>query len=97
MVSSPMYDRLKVFMEAARSNRDLDAWDSDHKQTTKGLEDCVDHLQQYRDLQGFVGETAEAMNAWVDRAVQRINSHAATYRKGTRTPIRQVAWPWRQH
>ena len=85
MVSSPMYDRLKVFMEAARSNRDLDAWDSDHKQTTKGLEDCVDHLQQYRDLQGFVGETAEAMNAWVDRAVQRINSHAATYRKGHNT------------
>ena len=80
-----MYDRLKVFMEAARSNRDLDAWDSDHKQTTKGLEDCVDHLQQYRDLQGFVGETAEAMNAWVDRAVQRINSHAATYRKGHNT------------
>lgn len=85
MVSSPMYERLKVFMEAARSNRDLDAWDSDHKQTTKGLEDCVDHLQQYRDLQGFVGETAEAMNAWVDRAVQRINSHAATYRKGHNT------------
>ena len=85
MVSSPMYERLKVFMEAARSNRDLDAWDSDHKQTTKGLEDCVDHLQQYRDLQGFVCETAEAMNAWVDRAVQRINSHAATYRKGHNT------------
>ena len=85
MVSSPMYDRLKVFMEAARSNRDLDAWDSDHKQTTKGLEDCVEHLQQYCDLQGFVGETAEAMNAWVDRAVQRINSHAATYRKGHNT------------
>ena len=85
MVSSPMYDRLKVFMEAARSNRDLDAWDSDHKQTTKGLEDCVDHLQQYRDLQGFVGETAEAMNAWVDRAVQRINSHAETYRRGHNT------------
>ena len=85
MVLSPMYERLKVFMEAARSNRDLDAWDSDHKQTTKGLEDCVDHLQQYRDLQGFVGETAEAMNAWVDRAVQRINSHAATYRKGHNT------------
>ena len=85
MVSSPMYDRLKVFMEAARSNRDLDAWDSDHKQTTKELDDCVAHLQQYRDLQGFVGETAEAMNAWVDRAVQRINSHAETYRRGHNT------------
>ena len=35
MVSSPMYERLKVFMQAARSNRDLDAWESDHQQTIK--------------------------------------------------------------
>ena len=85
MVSSPMYERLKVFMEAARSNRDLDAWDSDHKQTIKGLEESIARLKQYRDSQGFVGETAEAMNAWVDRAVQRINTHAETYRRGHNT------------
>lgn len=85
MVSSPMYERLKVFMEAARSNRDLDAWDSDHKQTLKGLEESVERLKQYRDSQGFVGETAEAMNAWVDRAVQRINAYADTYRHGHST------------
>ena len=85
MVSSPMYERLKVFMEAARSNRDLDAWDSDHKQTLKGLEESVERLKQYRDSQGFVGETAEAMNAWVDRAVERINTHAETYRRGHNT------------
>ena len=36
MVSSPMYERLKVFMEAARSNRDLDAWDADHTQDIEG-------------------------------------------------------------
>ena len=85
MVSSPMYERLKVFMEAARYNRDLDAWDSDHQQTIKGLNEAVERLKQYRDSQGFVGETAEAMNAWVDRAVQRINAHADTYRSGHNT------------
>ena len=85
MVSSPMYERLKVFMEAARSNRDLDAWDSDHKQTLQGFEESVERLKQYRDSQGFVGETAEAMNAWVDRAIQRINTYADTYRHGHST------------
>ena len=85
MVSSPMYERLKVFMEAARSNRDLDAWDSDHKQTIKGLQEAVERLKQYRDSQGFEGKTAEAMNAWVDRAVQRIDSYADTYRHGHST------------
>ena len=80
-----MYERLKVFMEAANANRDLDAWDPDHQQTIKGFQEAVERLKQYRDSQGFVGETAEAMNAWVDRAVQRINAHADTYRHGHST------------
>ena len=74
-----MYERLKVFMQAARSNRDLDAWESDHQQTIKGLEESVERLMQYRDSQGFVGETADAMNAWVDKAVARINGYKAHY------------------
>ena len=77
-----MYERLKVFMEAARSNRDLDAWDSDHKQTIKGLDESVERLKQYRDSQGFVGETAKAMNAWVDKAIERINGYKASYVRG---------------
>lgn len=85
MVSSPMYERLKVFMEAARSNRDLDAWDSDHKQTIKGLDDSIERLKQYRDSQGFVGETAKAMNAWVDKAIKRINGYKAGYVAGHKT------------
>ena len=85
MVSSPMYERLKVFMEAARSNRDLDAWDTDHTQTLKGLEESVERLKQYRDSQGFVGETAKAMNAWVDKAVARINGYKAYYQAGHTT------------
>lgn len=80
-----MYERLKVFMEAARSNRDLDAWDSDHKQTIKGLDDSIERLKQYRDSQGFVGETAKAMNAWVDRAVARISGYKAYYQAGHST------------
>ena len=80
-----MYERLKVFMEAAKANRDLDAWDPDHQQTIKGLKEAVERLKQYRDSQGFVGETAKAMNAWVDRAVQRIDTHADTYRRGHNT------------
>lgn len=47
MVSSPMYERLKVFMEAANANRDLDAWDPDHQQTIKGLQEAVERLKQY--------------------------------------------------
>ena len=85
MVSSPMYERLKVFMEAANANRDLDAWDPDHQQTIKGLQEAVERLKQYRDSQGFVGQTAEAMNAWVDRAVKRIYTYADTYRHGHST------------
>ena len=77
-----MYERLKVFMEAARSNRDLDAWDSDHQQTIKGLDESVERLKQYRDSQGFVGETAKAMNAWVDNAIARINGYKARYVAG---------------
>ena len=80
-----MYERLKVFMEAANANRDLDAWDPDHQQTIKGFQEAVDRLKQYRDSQGFVGETAKAMNAWVDRAVQRIDGYADTYRHGHST------------
>ena len=85
MVSSPMYERLKVFMEAARSNRNLDAWDTDHTQTLKGLEDSIERLKQYRDSQGFVGETAKAMNAWVDKAIERINGYKAGYVAGHET------------
>ena len=85
MVSSPMYERLKVFMQAARSNRDLDAWDADHTQTLKGLDDSIERLKQYRDSQGFVGQTATAMNAWVDNAIERINGYKAGYVAGHAT------------
>ena len=82
MVSSPMYERLKVFMEAARSNRDLDAWDTDHKKTLKGFEEAAERLKRYSDNQGFQGATADAMNQWVAESLQRIDMVRSIYEAG---------------
>lgn len=82
MVSSPMYERLKVFMEAARSNRDLDAWDTDHKKTLKGFEEAAERLKRYSDNQGFQGQTADAMNRWVAESLQRIDMVRSIYEAG---------------
>ena len=82
MVSSPMYERLKVFMEAARSNRDLDAWDTDHKKTLKGFEEAAERLKRYSDNQGFQGQTADAMNQWVAESLHRIDMVRSIYEAG---------------
>ena len=82
MVSSPMYERLKVFMEAARSNRDLDAWDTDHKKTLKGFEEATERLKRYTDSQGFQGATADAMNQWVAESLHRIDMVRSIYEAG---------------
>ena len=82
MVSSPMYERLKVFMEAARSNRDLDAWDTDHKKTLKGFEEAAERLKRYSDNQGFQGQTADAMSQWVTESLQRISMVRSIYTAG---------------
>lgn len=82
MVSSPMYERLKVFMEAARSNRDLDAWDTDHKKTLKGFEEAAERLKRYSDNQGFQGQTADAMSQWVAESLQRISMVRSIYTAG---------------
>ncbi len=82
MVSSPMYERLKIFMEAARSNRDLDAWDVDHKKTLNGFEEATERLSSYGDKQGFQGATADAMNQWVAESLQRISMVRSIYTAG---------------
>ena len=82
MVSSPMYERLKIFMEAARSNRDLDAWDVDHKKTLNGFEEATERLNSYGDKQGFQGATADAMNQWVAESLQRISLVRSIYTAG---------------
>lgn len=85
MVSSPMYERLKDFMADARMNRSLDAWESDHEATLKGFKETVERLSQYSESQGFTGKTADAMNAWVDQAIERINRYEEFYKKGYST------------
>ncbi|AKU65511.1 hypothetical protein ADJ76_06915 [Schaalia meyeri] len=82
MVSSPMYERLKVFMEAARANRGLDAWETDHEKTMEGFEQAIDRLKDYRDGHGFTGKTGDAMNEWVDRSISRIEGYRAKYQRG---------------
>ena len=82
MVSSPNYERLKVFMEAARTNRGLDAWDPDHKKTLEGFQEAIDRLKAYRDSHGFSGKTGDAMNQWVDRSISRIEAYRAKYQRG---------------
>ena len=82
MVSSPMYERLKVFMEAAKANQSLDAWDADHEKTMKGFADAIERLTTYREGHGFTGETGNAMNDWVERSIKRIESYRARYERG---------------
>ena len=77
-----MYERLKVFMEAARSNRDLDAWDIDHKKTLQGFEEAAERLKRYSDNQGFQGQTADAMSQWVAESLQRISMVRSIYTAG---------------
>ena len=77
-----MYERLKVFMEAARSNRDLDAWDTDHQKTLKGFANAAERLAQYQEKQGFQGATADAMNRWVKASLQRISTCQKIYEGG---------------
>ena len=64
MVASPNYERLKVFMEAARANKGLDAWDGDHDKALKGFDDAVENLRAYRESHGFTGATGKAMDRW---------------------------------
>lgn len=92
MVSSPMYERLKVFMEAARANRGLAAWDSDHGKTLEGFEQAIDRLKAYRDGHGFTGKTGDAMDQWVDRSISRIEEYRRRYQQGYNTYVagRQV-------
>ena len=92
MVSSPMYERLKVFMEAARANRGLDAWETDHDKTMQGFEQAIDRLKAYRDGHGFTGKTGDAMDQWVDRSISRIEEYRRRYQQGYNTYVagRQV-------
>ena len=82
MVSSPNYERLKTFMQAARANKDLDAWDKDHEKALKGFDEAIERLHAYRDSHGFTGATGTAMDRWVDASVHRISKYKEAYERG---------------
>ena len=82
MVDSPHYERLKVFMEEARANRGLEAWDKDHENALKCLDDAVERLRAYRGGHGFTGVTGDAMDKWVDASIRRITQYKAGYKRG---------------
>lgn len=82
MVSSPNYERLKTFMQAARANKDLDAWDKDHEKALKGFDEAIERLRAYRDSHGFTGATGSAMDRWVDASVDRIAKYKEAYERG---------------
>ena len=82
MVSSPMYERLKAFMTAARANQNLDAWDTDHSKVLKGFDESIEQLTAYRENHGFTGATGDAMNNWVDASIKRIEWYRDNYRRG---------------
>ena len=82
MVASPNYERLKTFMEAARANEGLNAWDPDYKQALRGFDEAVDSLNAYRVSHGFTGVTGDAMDEWVDASIRRITQYKAGYERG---------------
>ena len=85
MVESPKYHRLKEFMEAAKANKGLDAWNGEHKKTIEGFEQAVDRLKAYRDGHGFTGEAAKAMDNWVNQSIDRIEGYRARYEEKYQT------------
>ncbi len=88
MVDSPNYERLKVFMEYARANRGLAAWDKDHEDALKCLDDAVERLRAYRTGHGFTGATGTAMERWVDASINRIAKYKEGYERGYETYLR---------
>ncbi len=88
MVDSPHYERLKVFMEYARANRGLAAWDKDHEDALKCLDDAVERLRAYRAGHGFTGATGTAMERWVDASINRITKYKEGYERGYKTYLR---------
>jgi len=79
VVSSPNYERLKEFMKAAEENKHLDSWNDEHEKTLKGFDQAVDRLKAYRDGHGFQGESAKAMDKWVNESIDRIEGYRTRY------------------
>ena len=74
MVSSPMYDRLMTFAAQADFNTQLQSWDSEHKRVIDGFDQAIERVQHFQQHQGFTGKTGEALKAWADNTVARLEA-----------------------
>ena len=82
MVSSPMYDRLMNFAAQADHNVELYAWDSDHKSVIDGFDQAIERVRHFQEHQGFTGKTGEALKAWADQTVARLEAKRSYYMGG---------------
>lgn len=82
MVSSPMYDRLMTFAAQADYNAELQSWDSDHKRVIDGFDQAIERVRHFQEYQGFTGKTGEALKAWADNTVARLEAKRSYYMGG---------------
>ena len=82
MVSSPMYDRVMTFAAQADHTEELSAWDSEHRRVLRGFEDAIDRVRHFQQHQGFTGQTGDALKAWADKTVARLESKRDYYMRG---------------
>ena len=79
MVHSPMYQRLMRFVEDAKANESLADYDSKHKATLEAMKEAEEHIQHFREYQGFQGQTGDAINKWLEDAERRLSLWRASY------------------
>ena len=82
MVSSPMYERLMTFAAQADYNAELQSWDSDHKRVIDGFDQAIERVCHFQEHQGFTGKTGEALKAWADNTVARLEAKRSYYMGG---------------
>lgn len=79
MVSSPMYERLMRFVEAAKANESLAAYDGEHSTAMDAINGSSESIRHLRDYQGFEGAAGTAINGWLQRADNRVAGWRASF------------------
>ena len=74
-----MYQRLMRFVEDAKANESLADYDSKHKATLEAMKEAEEHIQHFREYQGFQGQTGDAINKWLEDAERRLSLWRASY------------------
>ena len=77
-----MYDRVMTFAAQADYNAELQSWDSDHKRVIDGFDEAIERVRHFQEHQGFTGKTGEALKAWADQTVARLESKRSYYMGG---------------